>query len=392
MMGKYLVIMRYLISTICIVLLLSGCDRTVDTTAQPRMVRKKIVAQKEQTAKVGTNKTMHTAKTSDTTTQPGMVRKKVVVQKEQTAKVGTKKTIRTAKKGNPTAQPGVVRKKIVAQKELTAKVGTKKRIPAAETSDTRVQPGMVRKKVVAPMKPIAKSSLDTPVRTAKTNQVTRLEENKTAVKTGRIQANAKKPATPKTKTDRRTLVVKKVQVTPTTDTAMKLPALKKTAAKPKSDISLIQLTATADNALPSNNLIAATSNVTPKMSTTSIPEAYNATGKIDPFEPLFREKPVATKKKKGKKRIPQTPLERIDLSQLKLVGIILASSGNRALVEESSGKGYVIKTGTYIGVNSGKVVKIRKEKVVVEEEFEDVFGKIKLRQREIKLPKPPGEF
>ena len=65
-----------------------------------------------------------------------------------------------------------------------------------------------------------------------------------------------------------------------------------------------------------------------------------------------------------------TPLERIDLSQLKLVGIILASSGNRALVEESSGKGYVIKTGTYIGVNSGKVVKIRKEKVVVEEEFE----------------------
>ena len=122
------------------------------------------------------------------------------------------------------------------------------------------------------------------------------------------------------------------------------------------------------------------------------PAPFDTKGKIDPFGPLFQEKPVSAKKKKNKKRIPQTPLERIDLSQLKLVGIILASSGNRALVEESSGKGYVIKKGTYIGVNSGKVVKIKKEKVVVEEEFEDVFGKTKLRQREIKLPKPPGEF
>ena len=90
--------------------------------------------------------------------------------------------------------------------------------------------------------------------------------------------------------------------------------------------------------------------------------------------------------------MPRTPLEQIQLSQLKLVGIIMASSGNRALVEEASGKGYVIKKGTYIGMNSGKVVSIKKEKVVVEEEFEDVYGKTKIRKREIKLPKPPGEF
>jgi type IV pilus assembly protein PilP len=70
----------------------------------------------------------------------------------------------------------------------------------------------------------------------------------------------------------------------------------------------------------------------------------------------------------------------------------VASSGNRALVEETTGKGYVIKTGTYIGKNAGKVVKIKKNKVIVEEEFEDVFGKIKTRQRELKLPKPVGVF
>ena len=118
----------------------------------------------------------------------------------------------------------------------------------------------------------------------------------------------------------------------------------------------------------------------------SVSEIDHHIGRVD-----TGRRPVP-EKKKAKKRIPQTPLERIDLSQLKLVGIIMASSGNRALVEESSGKGYVIKKGTYIGINSGKVVKIKKEKVVVEEEFEDVFGKTKLHQREIKLPKPPGEF
>jgi type IV pilus assembly protein PilP len=144
--------------------------------------------------------------------------------------------------------------------------------------------------------------------------------------------------------------------------------------------------------MPSDKLVAATSKVPPTTKPIAVPVAYNPTGKIDPFEPLYKDQPVAVKKKKRKIREPQTPLERIDLSQLKLVGIILASSGNRALVEESSGKGYVIKKGTYIGMNSGKVVNIKKEKVVVEEEFEDVFGKTKFRHREIKLPKPPGEF
>ncbi len=120
---------------------------------------------------------------------------------------------------------------------------------------------------------------------------------------------------------------------------------------------------------------------------------YNPKGKIDPFEPLFRERPtVASVKQKREKRIPRTPLEKIDLSQLKLVGIILASSGNKALVEESNGKGYVIKKGTYVGTNAGKVVQIEKDKVIVAEEYEDVLGNVTLRNKELKLPKPPGEL
>jgi type IV pilus assembly protein PilP len=313
--------MRYLTSTICIVLLLWGCDRTYDESAQPKVVRKKVVAKKKQIAKVRTNETIRTAKTLDAASKPKVVRKKVVARKEQIAKVQTNQTVRVAKR----------------------------------------------------------------------NQAARLSKKTSMAKTETSQTKAKNLAAPGTKPDSQTLVAKKVEVIPTGDTVTNLPARMKPAVRPRSDISEIKQLSTGNSAAPSNKLIAATSNVTPKARLTTIPKAYDARGKIDPFEPLFKRKSVV-EKKKAKKRIPQTPLERIDLSQLKLVGIIMASSGNRAMVEESSGKGYVIKKGTYIGVNSGKVVKIKKEKVVVEEEFEDVFGKTKFRQREIKLPKPPGEF
>jgi type IV pilus assembly protein PilP len=178
-----------------------------------------------------------------------------------------------------------------------------------------------------------------------------------------------------------------------------------TALEPKSDISETQKTAQSTKLQPSpkaaagsqpnpaGKMIASTSPAVQKGQTgDGVPPLYNPAGKIDPFEPLFKEQKVVVKKNKKKKRKPRTPLEKVDISQLKLVGIILAESGNRALVEESSGKGYVIKRGTYIGINSGKVVEIKKEKVVVEEEVDDVFGKTKLRKREMKLPKPPGEL
>jgi type IV pilus assembly protein PilP len=122
---------------------------------------------------------------------------------------------------------------------------------------------------------------------------------------------------------------------------------------------------------------------------------YNAKGKVDPFEALLRDESasaVAGAKLKAKKRDPQSPLEKIDLGQLKLVGIIAAPSGNRALVEESTGKGYILREGTYVGLNSGKVVNIAIDKVLVEEEFEDAYGKTITQKKEITLPKPPGEL
>ncbi len=126
--------------------------------------------------------------------------------------------------------------------------------------------------------------------------------------------------------------------------------------------------------------------------------SYSPAGKVDPFLPLFEEKPAAPEesadavKQKKKRRMPLTPLERVDLSQLKLVGIIQAPSGNKALVEEASGKGYIIKKGTFIGIHAGRVLEIQKDRVVVEEEVENVLGQFTLEKKELKLQKPPGEF
>jgi type IV pilus assembly protein PilP len=119
---------------------------------------------------------------------------------------------------------------------------------------------------------------------------------------------------------------------------------------------------------------------------------YNPKGKIDPFEPLFREKAdVIPQAEKYVRRRPLTPLEKIDLGQLKLVGIIRAKSGNLAMVEDATGKGYVIAKGTYIGVHGGHVVKITKDGAIVQEELENIFGKRTVSQKELKLQRPAGE-
>jgi type IV pilus assembly protein PilP len=123
-------------------------------------------------------------------------------------------------------------------------------------------------------------------------------------------------------------------------------------------------------------------------------DRYNPVGRIDPFQPLFKEEQVATNvsETKKKQRANLTPLEKVDLSQLRLLGVILAPSGDRAMVSEVNGKGYVITLGTYIGISSGRVVEILKDRVIVEEEVENILGKISLRKRELTLQKPAGEY
>ena len=111
--------------------------------------------------------------------------------------------------------------------------------------------------------------------------------------------------------------------------------------------------------------------------------SYNPAGKPDPFKPFIQ----LISAKGGSKNAPLTPLQKYDISQLKLVAIISSPDGNIALVEDVAGKGYFLKKGTWIGKNDGKVTKILKDKVIVEEVYQDIFGQTKTNEISLFLQK-----
>ena len=111
--------------------------------------------------------------------------------------------------------------------------------------------------------------------------------------------------------------------------------------------------------------------------------SYNPAGKPDPFRPFIQ----LISGRGGSKNAPLTPLQRYDISQLKLVAIISSPGGNIALVEDVAGKGYFLKKGTWIGKNDGKVTKILTDKVIVEEVYQDIFGQTKTNEISLFLHK-----
>ena len=123
---------------------------------------------------------------------------------------------------------------------------------------------------------------------------------------------------------------------------------------------------------------------------------YHPKGKIDPFQSVFTTQPREGTKLQitaRERKLPLTPLQKISLSQLKVVGIIIAPTGNKALVEEPSGKGYVITKGTYVGANFGRVRRIVKDRVIIEEEVEDFFtGEMRLQTVDLILQKKLGDI
>jgi type IV pilus assembly protein PilP len=80
-----------------------------------------------------------------------------------------------------------------------------------------------------------------------------------------------------------------------------------------------------------------------------------------------------------------SPLERYELGQLKLVGIIWNIKNPTALVEDTSGLGYTVRVGTLIGANDGKVKTISPDALLIEEEYIDLYGAKKRREVSMRL-------
>lgn len=124
---------------------------------------------------------------------------------------------------------------------------------------------------------------------------------------------------------------------------------------------------------------------------------YSGIGKTDPFSPLVRADMTVLNpdaEGDGSRRVPQTPLERLDLGQLKLSAVVVSSSrGNSAVVIENSGRGYVVKVGTYIGLNGGQITDVKSDRIIIEEPLgKNERGEVKVNTIELILPKPAGAF
>lgn len=112
--------------------------------------------------------------------------------------------------------------------------------------------------------------------------------------------------------------------------------------------------------------------------------AYKREGRPDPFMPFISEKVISSEFD-----VPEEILEgmrKFEPGQLTLVAIVFAEDGPLAMVQDSVGKGYIIKNGTEIG-RSGFVDEITANLVVVKERYKTSAGEERFRIVEMLLKK-----
>lgn len=108
---------------------------------------------------------------------------------------------------------------------------------------------------------------------------------------------------------------------------------------------------------------------------------YSAEGRRDPFLPLVGKKVAA---------FSENPLENFDLIQYKLKGLIIGLGDPKAIVVAPDGKSYILKEGMRIGKSNGIIRDINREKILVEEQYQDLTGKTHTNMQEILVPKREG--
>lgn len=108
---------------------------------------------------------------------------------------------------------------------------------------------------------------------------------------------------------------------------------------------------------------------------------YSSGGRRDPFAPIME------KEDKAAKASERPPLERYNLFDFKLSGVVWGGFGYNAMLEGPDGKGYFVRVGTIIGPNKGVIKKITQTKMVVEEKFKNFSGEIERKEIVIELRK-----
>lgn len=113
--------------------------------------------------------------------------------------------------------------------------------------------------------------------------------------------------------------------------------------------------------------------------------AYNASGRRDPFAPIIEK--VSSKLRSKDK----PPLERFNISEFILSGIVWGGFGYNAILEGPDGKGYFVRVGTILGPNRGVVKKITQNTLIVEEKFKTFSGESERKEIVVEMRKKQEE-
>jgi hypothetical protein len=81
-----------------------------------------------------------------------------------------------------------------------------------------------------------------------------------------------------------------------------------------------------------------------------------------------------------------TPLQRYELAQLRVAGVIMDLDPPRAMLQDSSGMGFIVSPGTRIGRRRGVVKSIEPRRVIVEEKSMDFYGQEQATEVVLEMP------
>lgn len=126
--------------------------------------------------------------------------------------------------------------------------------------------------------------------------------------------------------------------------------------------------------------------------------AYRAEGRRDPFESLIKGTEIVTPQTKEEGPFVAvveagkfSPLERYDLEELRLVGVIDAGTSYRGLVEVADGKSYFLGSGTRVGRNGGVVSRVLEDRVVITETYRNPLGETRTKDVYLTFTKTGGD-
>ena len=110
---------------------------------------------------------------------------------------------------------------------------------------------------------------------------------------------------------------------------------------------------------------------------------YDSVGKRDPFRSFIQDH-------KNLDAGIDSPLEKFDLGQLEVAGVVWRGERRRALVLDPSGQAYVVSEGDAIGKNAGKIVMIHDSMMLVREKYVDFHGEQTVKEIEMRIRQSQG--